>query len=86
MNVRQRDEKLDNQTILSKLNRLTPRQKAEVLHFIDFMSTKSSVSPLVQRLQAASAPGVDLQEVRGRLAKIEGSMAETIRTLRDERG
>ncbi len=86
MNVQQREERPDSQAILAKLKRLTPQQKAEVLHFIDFVNTKPSGSSMAQQLQAAPAPSADFQEVRRRLAKIKGSMAETVRTLRDERG
>lgn len=84
--MQQPRENIDEQAILSKLKRLSPQQKTEVLNFIDFLSARMSPSSLEHHLQTTPAGGTTLEEVRRRLAKIEGSMSQTIRSLCDERG
>ncbi len=73
--------------ILEKIKRLNHQQKTEVVHFIDFLNERKSEGlPLMQLLNATATPGIELQDVRKRLAKISGKMSETVRSLRDERG
>jgi hypothetical protein len=75
------------QDILERISRLEPQQLAEVIDFIDFLAQrKFKRPPLVQFLNETSGAGVDLEEVRRRLAKISGKMSEAVRELRDERG
>lgn len=77
----------DRELLLAKLEALTPWQQSEVHDFIDFLRTRTAADPpLVQHLQAQGANDVDLQDVRRRLANIPGTMSETVRALRDERG
>jgi hypothetical protein len=85
--VEQKRGQLTDQAILDKLKHLEPYQIAEVNDFIVFLTKrKPQVSPLVQLLSTTSGPRVGLEEVRRRLAKIPGTMSETVRELRDERG
>ena len=78
---------LTGQAILDKLKHLEPQQIAAVVDFIDFLAErKPQVSPLVQLLYTTSGPRVGIEEVQRRLAKIPGTMSETVRELRDERG
>ena len=86
MKTPRRPSSLDDQAMLARLRALTPRQQAEVVDFIDFLSTRPTGSPLEQHLQAIATPEEDPRAVRKRLAKMSGSMAETVRALRDERG
>jgi hypothetical protein len=85
--VGQERDQLTGQAVLDRLKHLEPQQIAEVIDFIDFLAEKrQKVSPLVRLLYITSGPRVGLEEVRKRLAKIPGTMAETVRELRDERG
>lgn len=73
------------QEILKKLSRLEAQQIAEVLDFIDFLiERKSPKLPLVEGLTEILGPGVSLEEVRQRLAKISGNMSDSVRELRGE--
>lgn len=73
--------------ILEKIERLSPRQKAEVVNFIDFVDERGAAEDTVVRfLLSRAEPGVDLSEIRRRLAKAPGKMSDTVRALRDERG
>jgi hypothetical protein len=75
------------QHILEKIRQLEPQQIAEVMDFIDFLAERKSKGfALVQLLREAPGAGIGLEEVRKRLAKIQGKMSETVRELRDERG
>ena len=85
--MQQQLSKLTGQAILEKLMRLEPQQVAAVVDFIDFLVQRHpKASPLVQWLQATAESRIGLAEVRRRLAKISGTMSETVRELRDERG
>lgn len=86
MTSRQQTALPDREIILARLKQLTPQQQAEVMDFIDFLGTRPSGSPLEQHLRAAATSEVDLQDVRRRLANMTGSMSDTVRRLRDERG
>jgi hypothetical protein len=74
------------QHVLQKIEQLEPQQIAEVIDFIDFLAERNKRSALVQFLRETPGAGVGLEEVRKRLAKIQGKMSETVRELRDERG
>jgi hypothetical protein len=74
------------QHVLQKIGQLEPQQIAEVIDFIDFLAERKKGSPLVQFLRETPGAGIGLEEVRKRLAKIQGKMSETVRELRDERG
>jgi hypothetical protein len=75
------------QHILEKIGQLEPQQIAEVMDFIDFLAERKLKGfALVQFLRETAGAGVGLEEVRKRLAKIQGKMSETVRELRDERG
>jgi len=85
MNVHQQAP--GRELLLEKLEALTPQQQHEVLDFIDFLRTRRPAgSPLEQYLRTLETGDIDLQDVRRRLANIPGSMADTVRALRDERG
>ncbi|MBI3951873.1 MAG: DUF2281 domain-containing protein [Acidobacteria bacterium] len=73
--------------ILERIKRLEPEQIAEVVDFIEFLAERNrKESPLMQFLAGTSGPRVGLEEVRKRLAKIQGNMSDVVRELRDERG
>lgn len=73
--------------ILDKMRRLSPRQKAEVIDFIDFVGQrKEARAPLERFLRTRVETSAGIADVRRRLAKIPGNMSDTIRALRDERG
>lgn len=75
------------QRILEKIRQLEPQQIAEVVDFIEVLTEKKQKkSPVVQFLNDMTGPGIGLEEVRRRLAKIPGKMSDTVRELRDERG
>jgi hypothetical protein len=74
------------QHVLQKIGQLEPQQIAEVIDFIDFLAERKKGATLVQFLRETSGAGIGLEEVRKRLAKIQGKMSETVRELRDERG
>jgi hypothetical protein len=74
------------QHVLQKIAQLEPQQIAEVMDFIDFLAERKKGAALVQFLRETPGAGIGLDEVRKRLAKIEGKMSETVREIRDERG
>jgi hypothetical protein len=85
--VKQDIDQRTGQAVLDKLKHFEPHQIAEVMDFIDFLAKrKQQQVPLVQLLSTTSGPRVGLEEVQRRLAKIPGTMSETVRELRDERG
>ena len=85
--MKQEIDQRTGQAVLDKLKYLEPQQIAEVIDFIDFLiERKQQQVPLVQWLYTTSEPRVGLEEVQRRLAKIPGTMSETVRELRDERG
>jgi hypothetical protein len=87
MNMAQELKKFTEQDILEKIKRLEPQQLAEVVDFIEFLAERNEKeSPRVRFLSQLSGPRVGLEEVRRRLAKIQGKMSDTVRELRDERG
>lgn len=80
-------KRLKEQDILEKIKRLEPRQIAELVDFIEFLTDrKQREAPLLRFLNETSGPRHGLEGVRRRLAKIPGKMSETVRELRDERG
>ena len=79
--------KVEDQEILSRIKRLGPSQKAEVIDFIDFVSERRGRhGPLVRFLYKKAEGKKDLSDLRRSLAKIQGTMSSTVRALRDERG
>ena len=57
------------------------------MDFIDFLITRRPQRhPLVQLMSESSGPDVERGELHRRLSKISGTMAETVRQGRDERG
>lgn len=71
--------------ILEKVRRLSPRQKAEVVNFIEFVSSRRRARPAPSQ-HSTERTEADLEDLRKRLAKIPGNMSDTVRELRDERG
>lgn len=71
--------------ILEKVKRLSPRQKEEVVNFIDFVSSRKPTRP-VRSHHSEGRTEADLADLRRRLATIPGNMSDTVRELRDERG
>jgi hypothetical protein len=84
--MRQDLNQVTAQHIVQKIGQLGPQQIAEVMDFIDFLAERNKGSALVQFLRETPGAGIGLDEVRKRLAKIQGKMSETVRELRDERG
>jgi hypothetical protein len=85
--MRQELNQVTAQHILQKIGQLEPHQIAEVIDFIDFLAErKLKEFALVQFLSKTPGARIGLEEVRKRLAKIQGKMSETVRELRDERG
>jgi hypothetical protein len=84
--MRQELNQVTAQHIVQKIGQLEPQQIAEVMDFIDFLAERNKGSALVQFLRETPGAGIGLDEVRKRLAKIQGKMSETVRELRDERG
>jgi hypothetical protein len=84
--MRQELNQVTAQHIVQKIGQLGPQQIAEVMDFIDFLAERNKGSALVQFLRETPGAGIGLDEVRKRLAKIQGKMSETVRELRDERG
>lgn len=75
------------QGVVEKIKSLEPQQIAEVMDFIEFLAEKRRQgSSLVRFLSETVGSGVRLEEVRRRLAKIPGRMADVVREQRDERG
>lgn len=74
-------------TILERVSRLDSQQIAEVMDFIELLvERKRRETPLALFLNETAGPAVRLEEVRARLAKIPGRMADTVREQRDGRG
>jgi hypothetical protein len=85
--MRQELNQATAQHILQKIGQLEPQQIAEVIDFIDFLAERKLKGfALVQFLSKTPGDRIGLEEVRMRLAKIQGKMSETVRELRDERG
>lgn len=84
--MRQELNQVTAQHIVQKIGQLGPQQIAEVMDFIDFLAERNKGSALVQFLRETPGAGIGLDEVRKRLAKIQGKISETVRELRDERG
>ena len=81
------DRDVNDGAILGKIRQLDPQELAEVMDFIDFLITRRPQRhPLVQLMGESSGPDVELGELRRRLSKISGTMAETVCEGRDERG
>ena len=78
------DETL-KQDIVRDLDRLPPETLREVRDFIGFLVTKRSAGRTPSEATGEEAPAVSLKEVRERLSTIEGSMAETISDMREDR-
>ena len=85
--MRQELNQITAQHILQKIGQLEPQQIAEAIDFIDFLAERQLKGfALVQFLSKTPGDRIGLEEVRMRLAKIQGKMSETVRELRDERG
>jgi hypothetical protein len=85
--MRQELNQVTAQHIWQKIGQLEPQQIAEVIDFIDFLAERKLKGfALVQFLSMTPGARIGLEEVRMRLAKIQGKMSETVRELRDERG
>jgi len=73
--------------IVEKMKSLEPQQIAEVMDFIEFLAEKKQKeSALGKFLTDSVGSAVRLEDVRKRLAKIPGRMADVVREQRDERG
>jgi len=80
-------KKMTEQDILQRIRRLEPQQVADVVDFIEFLAERNKpASPLLQLLSQTAGSRVGLEAVRERLTKIQGTMSDTVRELRDERG
>lgn len=86
MNVEDRRQFPNREDLLNKLETLSPAQQSAVMAFIETLDSRSGGSALEQYLRERGDTDVDLEEVREQLSAIEGSMSDTVRTLRDERG
>ena len=71
--------------IVRDLDRLPPETLREVRDFVDFLMTKRSAGPTPLEATEEKAPTVSLEEVREQLSTIEGSMAETISDMGEDR-
>ena len=70
--------------IVRDLDRLPPETLREVRDFVDVLATKRSEDRPPEATEE-KAPAVSVEEVRERLSTIEGSMAETISDMREDR-
>lgn len=86
MNEKHERQVPSREALLDKLATLSPAQQSEVMDFIEFLTTCSVCSPFEQYLCETSNVDVDLEEVRKPLSTIDGSMSDTVRILREERG
>jgi hypothetical protein len=80
------DKSRVREALLDELATLSPAQRAEVMDFVEFLTSRSVRFPLEQYLCETGNGDIDLEEVRKQLSTIEGSMSDTVRILREERG
>ena len=70
--------------IVEKMKNLEPQQIAEVMDFIEFLAEKKQKeSALGKFLTDSVGSAVRLEDVRKRLAKIPGRMADVVREQRN---
>ncbi|MCS4044625.1 hypothetical protein GGQ00_003085 [Salinibacter ruber] len=78
------DETL-KQDIVRELDRLPPETLREVQDFVDFLVMRHAADQGGSKSSREEAPDVSLQEVRECLSSIDGSMAQTIVDMREDR-
>ena len=74
--------------ILKKIDILSDEEIVEVVDFIEFLNQKREKKGkhFFELLKQVPGSRIGLEALRGRLAKIQGKMSDTICELRDERG
>jgi len=81
------DPRMSKEEIRNRIDSLSDKEAAEVVDFIEFIREKRKKErDFLGLLKEVPGPRIGLQAVRDRLSKIRGSMSESIREQRDERG
>jgi len=78
------DEPL-KQDIVRELDRLPPERLREVRDVVDVLGMRHAANQGDSESSREEAPDVSLQEVRECLSTIDGSMAQTIVDMREDR-
>ena len=86
--MKQDRKRIPKKEILKKIDILSDEEVVEVVDFIEFLNQrrKKEGENFFQLLKQVPGPRIGLEALRGRLAKIQGKMSDTICELRDERG
>lgn len=79
-----RDETL-KQDIVRELDRLPAETLREVRDFVEFLVMRRSADRTPSEARQEEGPEASVEEVRERLSTINGSMAETISDMREDR-